>query len=123
MIVITDTVDLISSLLTVTPRFKHSYPDTYEGDKFYVINSLGVPKDSIQTVEININCYAKDANIQMGIPDLSTLDTMVNSVISDLNEYHFNGVFVELQMTNLFREEKINSHYINMRFQLTYLSN
>ena len=123
MITLKDSLDLVYTLLSENMVYKQSFPDDISDDRFIVINTLGVPKDSIQIVEVNVNCYAKDANIQRGIPDLTTLNSMVGDVLSDIEDYHESGVSIDLQMTNIFREESLNCHYINMRFQLMYLTN
>jgi hypothetical protein len=123
MITVKDSLDLVYTLLSENTVYKQSFPDDADDDKFIVINTLGVPKDSIQVVEVNVNCYAKDASQEKGIPDLTTLNTMVGDVLSDIEDYHKDGVNFNLQMTNIFREKDINCHYINMRFQLTYLTN
>ncbi len=123
MITPTQCLDLVYTLMDARPLYKHSFPDNTDQDSFTVINSLGVPADPIQTVEVNVNCYAKDADKTRGIPDLTTLNTMVASALSDLQGYHYNGIYIGLTMSNIFREEGINMHYMNLRFQVKYLSN
>jgi hypothetical protein len=122
MITATDAVNMIYTLLSVRPLFKHFHPDGYDGN-FTVINTLGVPKDPIQIVEVNVNCYAKDLDKQRGIPDLKTLNDMTGSVITDIHNYSYNGISIEFSMSNIFREESINCHFMNLRFQLLYTSN
>jgi hypothetical protein len=116
-----DVVDRVYLRLTLRPLFKHNYPDDYNEDKFAVINCLEVPTDSIQTVEVNVNCYARD--IQKGIPDHTELVTMFNYVIGRLN--HFNDDVVDIEYTGgqIFREESRLWHYYNMRFKLIFISN
>ena len=109
-----------------TPVFRQSYPDTQPPDEFYVINTLGVPADPIQTIEVNVNCYAKDANINSGIPDLVKLDTMTKNVIDKLHGfqvYTCNEVHIAFQRMIILREPNLNMHYNNLRFQLIYLNN
>jgi hypothetical protein len=123
MITPLDCINLVYTLLSARPLHKHAYPDSYDAEFFTVINTLGVPADPIQTVELNVNSYAKDLDLQRGIPDLTKLNTMVTAAINELHDYHYNGIDIELTMSNILREESINCHYINLRFKIIYTSN
>lgn len=105
----------------VRPLFKGTYPDNYNAAAFTVINTLGVPADPIQTVEVNVNSYAKD--LQIGIPDKSTLVTMANTVIGHLHNWN-NDIFdIEYTFGNIIREQESNRHYFNARFKLIFINN
>jgi hypothetical protein len=116
-------VDAVYALLpvTVTPLYKYSTPDDYTAASFYVVNALTIPKDPIQTVEFNVNCYAVD--LHKGVPDVTTLATMADLVINALHDYN-NDVFdIEYSFMNMIRVPEIQSHYFNLRFQLVFISN
>ncbi len=118
-------LDAIYALLpaTIGDVFLYTTRDGYTADKFTVVNTLGIPVDPIQTVVINVNCYAKDLNPSKGIPDLSTLDDMALAVINELHDYN-NDVFdIEYEMMNVIREEALQMHFINLRFRLIFLNN
>lgn len=118
-------LDAVYSLLpgSVGDVFKFTTPDDYESDKFTVINTLGVPVDPIQTVAVNVNCYAKDVSPSKGIPDLSTLDTMTLAVIGNLHNFN-NGYFdIEYEFMNVMREQSLQMHFANLRFKLIFLNN
>lgn len=123
MITVHNTLTHVCEIITGRPLFKFKFPDGYDEDSFIVVNTLGVPMDPIQTVEVNVNCYAKDLDTQKGVPDLTTLNTMTNEIITELNEYKYNGLYIRLLMTNILREQELSSHYINIRFQVLYTSN
>lgn len=120
-----DVLDIVFTRITAAvPKFRRSYPDNYIAQKFIVINTLGVPRDAIQVVEVNVNCYAKD--FDSGITDESTLATMLSDVIDDLHGYHWHGntkVYIGYQSMVVLREQSIKMHYVNARFQLTFLNN
>ncbi len=108
---------------TVGEVYKYSTPDDHSSEKFTVINTLTVPADPIQTVQVNINCYAKDLNTTRGIPDLVTLDEMVHAVINALHDYN-NDVFdLEFQFMGIIREQALKMHFANLRFRLIFLNN
>ena len=116
-------INAVYSILptTVTPLFKYNTKDGYTAPSFYVINCLQLPKDPIQTVEFNVNCYAAD--VHKGVPDVSTLATMADLVINALHDYN-NDVFdIEYSFMNMIRVPEIQSHYFNLRFQLVFISN
>ena len=118
-------LDAIYSLIPadVGDVYKFTTPDNYKSSKFTVINTLGVPADSVQTVIVNVNCYASDLNLTKGIPDLLTLDTMAHSVINVLHDYN-NDVFdIEYELMNIFREQALQAHYANLRFRLIFINN
>lgn len=108
---------------TFTRFYKLSFPDNCSDSYFGVVNCLPVPKDSIQEVELNVNVYAKDINVQSGIADLSALNSMALAVITDLHDYN-NDVFdVEYSFGGIIREEALKAHYFNLRFKLIYINN
>jgi len=118
-------LDAIHTLIPagVGDVYKYTTPDDYASDKFTVINTLGVPADPIQTVIVNVNCYAIDLNPIKGIPDLPTLDTMALAVINALHNFN-NDVFdIEFEMMNILREEILKAHFINLRFRLIFINN
>lgn len=124
-------IDGVYSLLT-TPDigegktfahfYKWSYPDGGEDAYFGVVNTLAVPSDSIQTVDFNVNVYAKDLS-HRGIPDLNTLNTMGASVINDL--HHINNDFYDIRydFMQVIRVEELGAHMYNMRFKLLFINN
>lgn len=118
-----DVLDIFFSKIDSTHTvFRNSYPDGFSADKFIVINTLGTPKDSIQTVEVNVNCYAKD--FTGGIMDEVGITTMAAGVITNLHGYHWHEgskVHIEFQSMAPVREE--GRHYMNARFQLIFLNN
>ncbi len=120
-----DVLDMFFAKVNAIPSttvFRHSYPDGYTADSFIVINTLSVPADSIQIVDVNVNCYQK--NFQNGIPDLVAMGTTADSVITAVHDYHtFNSdkVYIGFQFMNIIREEGM--HYANLRFQLIFLNN
>ena len=118
-------LDAIHTLIpaTVGDVFKYTTPDDYKSDKFTVVNTLGVPADPVQTVIVNVNCYAKDLNPGRGIPDLQTIDTMALAVIGQLHDYN-NDVFdIEFEMMNVIREQALQMHFVNLRFRLIFINN
>lgn len=122
-------IDAFYALVPVTPAtgfvrwYKYSYPDDIADACFGIINTLGVPADSIQEVEVNVNCYAKDLSIQKGIPDLSKLNEMAGKVITELHDYN-NDVFdIEYQTGAILREKDLNCHFFNLRFKLIFINN
>jgi hypothetical protein len=116
-------VDQIYGLLSARPLFKHKHPDGITQSAFTVINTLGVPVDPIQDVEVNVNCYAKDTDTTKGVPDLATLETMQGDVINELHDYNNAEFDIELQRAVMIREETLKMHFINLRFKLTFLNN
>ncbi len=123
MITINQVMDIIFPKLSGV-KFRQSYPDTHSGDEFTVINTLGVPRDSIQTIDVNVNCYKKD--FPSGIPNLVRLDAMTHAAITALSGdwWHIrNKVHIEFMTSNIFREKELGMHYINLRFKVTYLNN
>ena len=118
----TDVLNSVYLLLTdVRPLFKYRYPDTNTETSFAVINTLGVPKDSVQTVEVNVNCYALD--VQDGVPSFTALTTMVNKVLAKLHNFNNDTFDVEYLGGQIFREKEYKWHYFNLRFQLIYINN
>ena len=108
---------------TFTRFYKWSYPDSSTDDYFGVINTLQIPTDSAQEVDLNVNVYAKDLSKQKGIPDLATLGTMMDSVIDDLHEYNDGCFDIEYRFMQVLREEKMQRHFFNLRFNLLFISN
>ena len=108
--------------IPITTVFMYNYPDGYRGDDFVVINALSVPADSIQTVDVNVNCYEKSyAN---SIPNLKAMTDTSEDVITALHGFHTVGtdkVYIGFQFMNIIREE--GWHYANLRFQLIFLNN
>lgn len=123
-----DVIDAFYALLPMEPKtgfdrwYKYSYPNGIDKQYFGVINTLGVPADSIQEVEVNVNIYAKDLGTQ-NIPDLSSLSQMAGSVITELHDYN-NDVFdIEYTIGNIIREDDLGSHFFNLRFKLIFINN
>ena len=119
-------LDAVYKALPIRPCYKHSLPDVVTGDRFAVVNTLGVPEDPIQTVEINVNIYAKDINIQQGIPDITTLDTLSASAINNVVGYHGTGtdiMYINFVTGIIIREPELNMHLQNNRFRARYLNN
>jgi hypothetical protein len=117
-------VDQVYGLLTsVRPLFKHKHPDGVTLTKFAVVNTLGVPADPVQDVEINVNCYAKDIDTTRSIPDIDTIEDMTEDVIDDLHDVNKGEFDIEFVRGVIIREEKINMHFANLRFRLTFLNN
>lgn len=118
-------LDAIYPLIPATVGDVHKYktPDDYTSNKFTVLNTLTVPADPIQTIQVNINCYAKDLNINRGIADMSTLDTMILAVVNALHNYNNDSFDIEFQFMNIIREETLKMHYANLRFRLIFLNN
>ena len=110
-----------SQLPTLRPLFKGQYPDDYDAESFAVINTLGVPWDPIQTVEVNVNCYAKD--IQKGLPNYTKLIEMFNYAINQLHNYNNDAVDIEYRNGDIIREEQRQWHYYNLRFRLIFINN
>ncbi len=129
---VSDVVDSVWDVLTkpnpgtgktFSRFYKHAFPDDISDSFFGVVNCLPVPADSIQEVEVNVNVYAKDINIQRGIADISALNAMTISVISDLHNFN-NDVFdLEYSFGGIQRETTMNAHYFNLRFKLIYINN
>ncbi len=118
-------LDFIHTLIpaNVGDVYKYTTPDNYSAAKFTVVNTLGVPADPIQTVIVNVNCYANDLNVIKGIPDLTTIDTMALAVINALHNYN-NGIMdIEFEMMNIFREQALQMHFVNLRFRLIFINN
>ena len=121
-----DILDAVYSALTIRPCYKHSFPDVVTGDTFAVVNTLGVPEDPIQVVEININVYAKDINIQQGIPNLTLLDTLSASAIANVVGYHgtgANALYINFVTGSVIREPDLQMHFQNNRFRARFLGN
>jgi hypothetical protein len=119
-------IDSVWGALTQRPCYKHSMPDTVTGDEFAVVNTLGMPIDPIQTVEVNVNVYVKDINPQQGIPNLTRLDALTASAIAQVSGYHGTGdniIHISLQASILLREPELQMHLMNNRFQAIYLNN
>lgn len=103
--------------------YRWSYPDDCNDSYFGVINALSVPTDPIQSVDVNVNVYAKDINIQRGIPDLSALNAMAGAVISELHHQNNDVYDISYQFMNVIREEALNAHMFNLRFKLIFINN
>jgi len=116
-------LNIFYGLLTVTPRHKHKAPDGITQGTYTVINSLGVPVNPIQTAEVNVNLYAKDADVAKGIPNLAVLETMQQQAHTDLHNKSNAEYDIEFERALLFREEATQRHYINMRFRIIFLNN
>ena len=120
-----DVLDIFFQLLDSDYTvFRNSYPDGYSADKFIVINTLGTPRDSVQTVEVNVNCYAKD--FQGGVMDEAGITDMAADATDDLHGFHWlegSKVFIEFQSMVPLREPDMQMHFMNARFQLTFLNN
>lgn len=108
---------------TFTRFYRWSYPDDCQDSYFGVINALSVPTDPIQTVDVNVNVYAKDINVQRGIPDLTALNAMATSVISDMHHKNNDVYDISYQFMNVIREEVLNAHLFNLRFKLIFINN
>lgn len=108
---------------TFTRFYRWSYPDDCQDSYFGVINALSVPTDPIQTVDVNVNLYAKDINVQRGIPDLTALNAMATSVISDMHHKNNDVYDISYQFMNVIREEVLNAHLFNLRFKLIFINN
>jgi len=112
----------VSGKLSGVPVFRHSYPDGYTADDFVVINVLSVPADSIQVVDVNVNCYEK--SYPGSIPNLLAMGSTAADVIDELHGFHTfttDRVHIGFQFMNIIREE--GWHYANLRFQLIFLNN
>ena len=121
-----DILDAVYDALPIRPCYKHSFPDVVTDDSFVVVNTLGVPEDPIQSVEVNINIYAKDINIQQGIPDLTLLDTLTASAINNVVGYHGTGeeaLYINFVTGMVIREPELQMHFQNNRFRARYLGN
>ncbi len=118
-----DVLDMFYNKVSpVGTTFLHSYPDGYSADSFIVINTLSVPADSIQTVDVNVNCYHQ--NYQGSIPDIVALADTADDVITAVHGYHTfdsDKVYIGFEFMNIIREEGM--HYANLRFQLIFLNN
>lgn len=147
----TDVVNVFFKLLTGTGTgFRHSYPDGYSADSFTVINTLPVPHDSIQEVQVNVNCYKKD--MFPGVPDELAINSMAVEAISRLHGFKWHKeneqvvdylgavivdynddpvmvqtvcdkVHIQFETMDLLREQEIGMHFMNLRFTLIYLNN
>jgi hypothetical protein len=119
-------IDSVWGALSQRPCYKHSYPDNVTDTQFAVVNTLGMPIDPIQTVEVNVNIYAKDINPQAGVPNLTLLDSLTASAIADVSGYHGTGnniIHLSLVTSILLRETDLQMHLTNNRFQAIYLNN
>ena len=123
MTTIGDVLNIFYDLLTLLPLFKQKAPDGITQSKYTVINTLGVPVDSIQVAEVNVNIYAKDLDVATGIPDLALLETMQQTAYTDLHNKKTIRYNIEFTTASLFREEATNRHYVNMRFRIMFLNN
>jgi hypothetical protein len=108
-------------LSDVRPLFKGKVKDDYNAPEFTVINTLGVPADPIQEVEVNVNTYAAD--IQEGIADRNKLKENANKILNHLN--HFNNDVFDIEYTfgTVIREEEFKRHFFNLRFKLIFINN
>ena len=129
---VNDVLDGVYSLLndpglgtgkTFSQFYKWSYPDEPNGDYFGVINTLEIPKNPVQDVEVNVNVYAKDLDLQRGIPDLKTLGIMMGSVIEDLHNYNNDCFDIEYKFMQVIREKDMQKHLFNLRFKLVFIAN
>lgn len=122
---INDVLDMVFALIhTGRTVFLHSYPDGLQADEFIVVNALSVPADSIQTVDVNVNCYQK--SFQRNIPDLKSMGATADAIIALVHGYHtFNTdhVHIAFQFMNVLRDDTMGMHYANLRFQLIFLNN
>jgi hypothetical protein len=117
-----DVQDSIYLILdTIRPLFKGKLADDYNEDEFTVINTLGVPSDPIQTVEVNVNTYAAD--IQDGVPDYTTLGTNAQEIIAKLHNFNNDEFDIEYTFGDIFREAQFKRHFFNLRFKLIYINN
>ena len=124
-----DVINAFYTLLPMEPKtgfdrwYKYSYPNGIDKQYFGVINTLGVPADSIQTVEVNVNIYAKDLDTQRNIPDLSALSDIASDVIAETHNYNNDLFDIEYTVGNIIREPELNSHFFNLRFKLIFINN
>lgn len=128
---VSDVLDIVHPKLAGTV-FKHSYPDGHTQDEFTVINTVGVPADSIQTVQVNVNTYVKDHG--RGIPNLKRMNQMAQAAITALKGFHdhttgevgqqvTDRVYIAFSNMAVLREEDMGMHFMNLRFKLTFLNN
>ncbi len=103
--------------------YRWSYPDDCADAYFGVINALSVGADPIQSVDVNVNVYAKDINVSRGIPDLNALNAMAATVISDMHHKNNDVYDISYQFMNVIREEVLNAHMFNLRFRLIFINN
>ena len=103
--------------------YKYAYPDGHSAPYFGVLNTLTVPVDPIQDVDININFFAADIDTSRGIPDLSALNAAATSVVTALHNINDNEVDIEFRFMSIIRDETANRHYMNMRFVVVYINN
>jgi len=118
-------LDIFYSLLkdSVSNLYKDAPADDIKQSAYTVINTLGVPADSIQTVTVNVNCYTLDLDKAKGIPDRSTLDetslTVINTVHNILTDFYS----IEYVFGKVLREPALAMHYANNRFIIRFLNN
>lgn len=128
---VSDVLDIVFPKLSGTV-FKHSYPDNHSQDEFTVINTVDVPADSIQTVQLNVNCYVKDHG--RGIPNLVRLNQVAQAAIGSMQGFHdhttgtgttatTDRVYIGFANMAVLREEDMGMHFTNLRFELTFLNN
>lgn len=119
----TDIVNKITSLLVghCDPVYKHEKPVGIKGN-FTVVNSLPVVNDHLDQVFVNVNVHVADFTNPSGIPNDAVIKTRSEAAITAINNYSDSEYDISLQQSTLFPDPETQTHYINLRFLVTILT-
>lgn len=118
-----DVVDQVYILLNSlsTKRYKDCKPTAATDSEYIVINALPMPSGRIQISHFNVNCHVKD--LGAGIPNRVRLDSIANSVLMILEQVSIPSFLIDIEKQELFREDSLGEHYMNLRFSIVIHKN
>ena len=126
MNIATDIVNKVTGLLVLAtaakPVYKHEKPSGVNASNFTVVNCLPVIQDHFDQAFCNVNVHVKDMDLTKLIPDDVTLKTRSEAVITALNNFSDDAYDISLQQSSLFPDPETQTHYINLRFIITILT-
>jgi len=126
----TDAIDIlyiwVTEILPDVPVYKLEKPDDLKHDLWVVVNSLPTSQNAgsqdgpiTQDVVMNINVHARD--LKKGYVDFVTLKTNVDAIKAEL-PYITPVLHAYEGGDNLFREAELQSHYQNIRLNVTLIN-
>ena len=123
---VNDAVNLIYSAMKgngiLIPIYLFQKPTQLQPDQYYVVNGLPISSGVMQSCKVNVNFFAKD--IAPGIPNLTSLESGANSIVSMFVSYadNTNGIYVELYSQSVARSDSSGEHYTNVKLNVTFLN-
>lgn len=118
-------IDKVYSILAAetgvqTPAYKLTKPSKNTDSEYIVINALPISDGVLQKCRVNVNLHVKD--LASGIPNMQTLETGTASLMTLLQEVTENGIIIDFESQEYFRESQLGEHYSNIRLSIKIIN-